>query len=292
MLTAHEIEDILDRFRAWLHEANEELDHPEILALAERFSSQPCTAGEKGPGGETPSAGILQMAEAFTALRHEIKLQTKGLRGQQEHLQSNQQTLEAAIDELRNNRRDTLKVADESAAAAARPLLVGLLDIDEAIGQAIRSAERLLTAANPAEASPADRTQRSLVDELDQDFHSLPAWKRILFRNYWQHIRQRLAEIPAPTRPASLETTLEGLRMLQTRLQRVLSAAEVQSTPCVGQRVEPRTMRVVEVIDDPTQPPETVIDEIRAGYQWKGTILRPAEVRATKSQATTTSNNH
>jgi molecular chaperone GrpE (heat shock protein) len=43
-------------------------------------------------------------------------------------------------------------------------------------------------------------------------------------------------------------------------------------------------MRVIEVIDDPTRPPETVVDELRAGYQWKGITLRPAEVRATKSE--------
>ena len=128
-------------------------------------------------------------------------------------------------------------------------------------------------------------TEPLLIDELEWEFHQLPSWKRMWLRGFWKSMRRRLEVAQAPPSPPSQPETLEGLRLLHARVRRVLSEAEVEPTHCIGHRVEPRTMRVVEVIDDPNQPPETVVSEIRAGYQWKGVTLRPAEVRATKSRA-------
>ena len=63
------------RFRVWLHEANEELDHPEIVALAEQLLEQGSSIGAAGSEETAESVGLLQVAESFTTLRHEIKLQ-------------------------------------------------------------------------------------------------------------------------------------------------------------------------------------------------------------------------
>ncbi len=278
MLTTHEIEDILDRFRVWLHEANEELDHPEIAALAEQLLQQGSPNGAVGSEESANSVGLLQVAESFTALRHEIKLQTKGLRGLQDHVRTNQQAVESAVDELESTRRDALESAEGSALATARPLIMGLLDIDEALGQAVKTTELAVTARDRSRMA-----KPSLIDDLERDFQQLPAWKRMWLTGFWNQVRQRLEAAPETPPPSSQTETLEGLRLLHARVRRVLSAAEVEPTRCIGHRVEPRTMRVIEVVDDPAQPPETVVDEIRAGYQWKGTTLRPAEVRATKS---------
>jgi molecular chaperone GrpE len=276
MLTTHEIEDILDRFRSWLQETNEDLDQLDIIALAEQLLERGSTNGAS-TAEASASVGLLQVAETFTALRHEIKLQTKGLRGLQEHLGTNQQALAGAIDEFHNQRQDSAKIAEESAMTAARPLIMGLLDIDEAIGQAVKTAE--------AAHERSSHSQQSLIDDLDREFRQLPPWKRVWLKGFWQRVRTTLEAGPASGLSNQVEI-LEGLRLLQSRVRRTLTEAEVEPMQTIGQRVEPRTMRVVEVIDDPTRPPETVVDEIRAGYQWKGITLRPAEVRATKSKAT------
>lgn len=281
MLTTHEIEDILDRFRAWLHEANEELDHPEIVALAEHLLQPGSSNGEASSEQLAGSVGLLQVADSFTALRHEIKLQTKGLRGLQDHVRANQQAVETAVDELESTRRDAIESAEKSVLATARPLILGLLDIDEAIGQAVKTTDQAMTARDHSRLA-----KPSLIDELEGKFHQLPAWKRMWLTGFWKQVRQGLEEAPETPPPASQTETLEGLRLLQARVRRVLSESEVEPTQCVGQRVNPRTMRVVEVIDDPAQPPETVVEEIRTGYQWKGITLRPAEVRATKTKIT------
>ena len=280
MLTTHEIEDILDRFRVCLSEANECLDQPEIVALAEQlFEEGPPSRGAMS-ADSVQSSGLLQLVESFTALRHEIKLQTKGLRGLQEHVRSNQQAVEGAIHELQSNRRDTTEVAAESALAAARPLILGLLDIDEAISQAVKTSD-----ASEVVQSHSRADGQAIIDDLERAFLRLPSWKRVWLKGFWQHARQRLGQFVEPMRQPVQSQTLEGLRMLQARVRRVLSEAEVEPTRCVGQRVEPRTMRVIEVIDDATQPPETVVEVFRAGYQWRGRTLRVAEVRATKSRA-------
>ncbi len=67
-------EDILHRFQQWLTQANQELEQ-----VGEAPSAVPAEA-------PAPPVGVLQLVEAFTALRHELKLQTKSARGLEESL--------------------------------------------------------------------------------------------------------------------------------------------------------------------------------------------------------------
>ena len=62
-------EAMLDRFRQWLEETRREADAlpDEAEASAEQSEARP--------------VGLLQLVEEFTALRHEVKLQTKSSRG-------------------------------------------------------------------------------------------------------------------------------------------------------------------------------------------------------------------
>ena len=43
-------------------------------------------------------------------------------------------------------------------------------------------------------------------------------------------------------------------------------------------------MIVIETTDTSDRPPQTVIEELRRGYIWRGRILRLAEVRAVRGQ--------
>ena len=38
---------------------------------------------------------------------------------------------------------------------------------------------------------------------------------------------------------------------------------------------------MIELVEAPGVPPETVVDELRPGYVWRGLVVRYAEVRAT-----------
>ena len=68
--------------------------------------------------------------------------------------------------------------------------------------------------------------------------------------------------------------------MLQTRLERAFTASQIQRVTCVGQTVDPQTMRVVETVRDVNRPLGTVLEELRPGYLRAGKVLRHAEVKA------------
>jgi molecular chaperone GrpE len=42
-------------------------------------------------------------------------------------------------------------------------------------------------------------------------------------------------------------------------------------------------MKVLELVEAPGVAPETVVDELRPGYVWRGLVVRYAEVRATRA---------
>ena len=43
-------------------------------------------------------------------------------------------------------------------------------------------------------------------------------------------------------------------------------------------------MTVIDLVDDPASEPETVVEEVRPGYVWRGRVVRFAEVRAVGSR--------
>src|SRR5262249_11029972 len=77
-----------------------------------------------------------------------------------------------------------------------------------------------------------------------------------------------------------LDALLEGYGLIQSRLARVMAAERIERISCEGRPVDPERMIVIEVVDDPDRTPGTVVKELRAGYTWKGRVLRYAEVQA------------
>jgi len=75
----------------------------------------------------------------------------------------------------------------------------------------------------------------------------------------------------------------DGYQLICGRLQRMLSEHRIERLACAGQSVDPAQMRVIELVDAPGVPPETVVEEIRPGYAWRGRVVRYAEVRATRA---------
>jgi len=251
-------EDILRRFQQWLTQTDQEMEQ-----VAE---PQPATEAS------SPPVGLLQLIEAFTALRHELKLQTKSARGLEESLQTALGGLDRASEQFRGVQPQETAAAEQ----AARPLVESLIELDEAL----RRGERAVAATHRR---LLEETPQRLADGLQQRFAQLSAWQRWRSRRWQVEVLQSCRQLVAETQTPVLSTLGEGYQLICARLQRMLSEHRIERLPCLGRRVDPSRMKVIELVEAPDVAPETVVDELRPGYLWRGRVVRYAEVRATRA---------
>ncbi len=112
-------ETLLAQFRLWLLEAHAEAE---------------TEGGPPYPEDEDGEVGFVRLIEEFTALRHELKLQTRSTRGLQDQAEAMLPALQQAIEQFR-----AVEPKEAQAAfAAGRPLAEALADLDEALDRGQR----------------------------------------------------------------------------------------------------------------------------------------------------------
>jgi molecular chaperone GrpE len=255
-----DVEAILDRFRQWLDAAH--------ASAGEQGTLAPGTLSEQ----EAPARdfGIIDLVEEFTALRQEVKLQTKSGRGLLEQTETTLAALRQAIEQFRS-------VEPKEAQAvwkAGKALAEALADLDEAIERGHREIER-------ARHLIAELSIRALEDALN-DLHRRRSWiRRRLLRAYHGEVMDVVRRDSA-TRHELFDSLQEGYSLIQKRLRRAMASEQVERIPCDGNAVDPELMTVLEVVELPDQEPGTVVKELRRGYTWRGRVIRYAEVQAVR----------
>lgn len=256
-----EDERILDQFRTWLQETRQE-------SRAAVLGAENATDGALA----LPGFGLERLVEEFTALRHELKLQTRSARGLEELVEASLKTLAGAATTFQSASDRALAAGAET---ANKSFATALAELDEALDrgreQWKKNGERLV---GPA-ASPALARVREL-------YAGQSWWRRRRTAGYHRRVcgeLERTDELARRERQTLLAALLSGYELTQQRLARALAAAGVVRIPTVGRLVDPETMVVVDVVDV-EGPAGRVVEEVRRGYTWNGGLLRPAEVRA------------
>ena len=259
-----ENEEILDQFRQWLTRTGEEIE-----ALDEGMSDSDESAGDP-----LPEVGLLQVAEALTAMRHELKLETRGARDLRDAVQAALEGLEAA-----ERRMESLRASEEeSVRKAVAAVIEDLVTLDESLGRGAKAfthTHRQMTESVP----------RRLQAAIDEEFAKLPWWRRRLVAGWHHAVRREATEAFADTTEREFATLMQGFGLIRSRVEQALKRHSVRRVECVGGPVDPSRMSVVELVDDPDLEPETVVEEIRPGYLWHDRVIRFAEVRAVASQS-------
>ncbi|MHB1558422.1 MAG: nucleotide exchange factor GrpE [Isosphaeraceae bacterium] len=264
-----EIEDLLERFRQWLEDARAaggEVDgngpgYPGLPGVA----ASPATSAGAGTEGDF---GLIRLVEEFTALRHELKLQTKSTRGLIEQSEAMTAGLRQAIDAFHS-----VEPREERAAwSAGKALAEALADLDESLARGRREIERITRRLG-------EDATNALLDAVDDGFRRMPWIRRMLAADYHRQV-QNVARGGAWLRLDLLEAIIEGYGLIQARLARVMTAERIARIECLGRPADPEQMVVLEVVDDPDHEPGTVLRELRSGYTWRGRLLRYAEVQA------------
>jgi hypothetical protein len=77
----------------------------------------------------------------------------------------------------------------------------------------------------------------------------------------------------------------QGFSILVSHLEKLLQQAGIQRLNTVGTIFDPVTMLAVATMAPNGQPLNVVVEEVAPGYRWRNEILRPAEVKITKSES-------
>jgi molecular chaperone GrpE len=254
-LTPQGIEAILADFRAWLTD----------LAAGRMSESEPTAAPAE-------ALDVQALVGQFTALRHEVNLQTKAARAQQEQAAETLRQLSDAVEAFQAQPDD--EPADDP---ALRPLLTGLVEAADALMLAQPEVERLAQAGRAAltdvEPSVAPR----------EDLRTL--WAR-WFGGHRQDAAGRTQQQSAETTKRVqylFDSVLAGYRMSLQRLQRTLQQHGLAEIPCLGQPFDPERMEALEAVADSGRPDGEVLAVVRAGYERKGKVFRCALVRVATS---------
>ncbi len=259
-LTADEA--LLSRFRQWLRDAH--ADAEALDSGSETLLPEPVA----------PEVGLYRLIEEFTALRHEVKLQTKGSRGLQEQAEALLPALRQAIEQFRS----VGSKEEQAAQAAVRPLAEALADLDEALD---RGQTEVQKARRRLDTEPA----ATLAADLEA-LYARQSWiGRRRLHSYHQQVRDLVGRREGEGGSGLADALLEGYELIRARLGRALDAAQIRRMDCVGRLVDAELMTVIELVDAPERPPGQVVDEVRRGYTWRGRVLRFAEVRAARPPA-------
>lgn len=252
------IEAILQDFRDWLRQA----------AADSRLDVAVDDAGEP--------VDLHALAGHFTALRHEVNLQTKAVRGQQDQGAQTLDKLSQALELAQQLQQRTRELESKNQDEPLRPLVKTLLDTYDALALARREVERVLAEMTAAPTAVVDIELPFLARWLGLrtviDKHLAALQAKATSENQQ---RQRL-----------LDSILTGYTMSLQRLERAIAALDLQPIATVGETFDPEEMEVVEVVNDPSRRHMEVIDEARRGYHWRGRVFRFAQVRVAKSGIT------
>lgn len=212
-----------------------------MLADFRRWLEALANGGRVEPGRSPEPVDLFTLVAQFTALRHEVNLQTKATRAAVEQNAETVKQLAAAT-------------APTDVAGVQRPLVRAMVDIADALTIGLRQVAQAVAGLEAAPEPPR------------------PGFLARLFA-------PTVAEAP-PVRPR-LEGIADGYALSLRRVERALVAAGLEAVDCAGRPFDPELMEVVEAVaaDAPTG---TVIEEVRRGYRWNGTLFRYAQVKVAR----------
>jgi molecular chaperone GrpE len=285
-LTPEAIAAVLADFQAWL------------TAAVDGGKFDTCRTGP----AEVP-IDMHTLLGQFVALRHEVNLQTRATRAQQEHNAETLRQLTAALEAL----AATPQAAEGDAEGAVQPLLKTLVDLHDALtvgGREIGRVQEVVTPLlqkltdlavpypldeallrpPPAAAAPSgwrrwfgggppaadDAATKKLAATLAA-MHAHEKEREQQLRDHLDRVGQMLASLAV------------GYTMSLQRVERALQQHGLEPMAVVGMAFDPERMEVLDVVHNSGRAPGEVVEEVRRGYVRNGRVFRYAQVRVVKS---------
>jgi len=101
------------------------------------------------------------------------------------------------------------------------------------------------------------------------------------------NFHRALAAVPENTTDPALKNVVEGIEATERQLQATLERFGIKKLEPLGQPFDPNFHRVMMEIDDPDQPPGTILQVLQPGYMIHDRLLREALVGVAKGNPST-----
>lgn len=227
---------------------------------------------DRSPTLESVSLGAIDIVEAFTALRHELKLQIRSGRELQQSLGSAMNRMEQMVTQQPKTAVPA-PIPDDS-----RRLAEALAEMEESIQRVIES-----LAQQEAEFSAQlSARQAGPTSESPEELMQKAPWSVRLFAKAFSKKLGGLIDLHVAMRRHSevrRETTSQVLTLLLQRVRRLMQQCDLQRVDVLHQPFDAESMHAVDLVDSPSTPKAHVAEQIRPAYLWRGRVLRYADVR-------------
>lgn len=229
-------------------------------------SSGEPSRGDGPPRDEPPEFGMVDIVEAFTAMRHEWRGQTKESRALAEQIQAavtNLQSLEANL-----LTRAAADLAEES--TESERLVQLIAETDHQLSRAVAAVTQW----------EANRRLREVADAkaVERYFAGMNAIARWFARPLLAFIaEQRPAQERMTENPA-----IEGLDLVLARLRRTMNEHRIERLEAEGEAFDANTMHAIGTVAAEDCPTGHVAEQLSPAYLWRGRLLRFADVRVAK----------
>jgi molecular chaperone GrpE len=219
------------------------------------------------PKEEIPQFGAVDIVEAFTAMRHEWRGQTKESRALAELVQQAVASLQALGKQ---------SPAPAEARQDAKPLVLLIAETDHQLSRAV-------AAIGQWEANQRLR-EAAAAQAVEQQIAAMSALARWFARPLLALLAgQRSAHEPVQEHPA-----IAGLNMVLARLQRMMREQAIERLDVEGQPFDAETMHAIGTVATTACPAGYVAEQLSPAYRWQGKLLRFADVRVAESKAQNT----
>jgi molecular chaperone GrpE len=174
---------------------------------------------------------------------------------------------------------DEMKKQDGNgpSASEAPPVTLPASEVEELRGSAAKAAEYL---------DLAKRTQAEFVNYQARARRDREEYSRYANENLIRELLpvvDDLQRLLSSSAAAGVSALLEGARITERELLRVLGKAGVRPIETVGKKFDPAFHEAAESVDAPASAPGDIVTEVRRGYMLHDRVLRPAIVKVAKS---------
>ena len=213
----------------------------------------------------TPQFGLLEVIEAFTAMRHEFRTQSR------EH-RPLANSITVAADSLRRIESTLDQKLDAAAGGTdSQSLLEIIIDLDISLQRAVSAtANRIIE---------SESQQTELANSVRRLFDQSGLMGRWFANRFFNNVIQT---IQASNKPKP-DSTDDGIRMLLVRLRRMMAEKGVQRIETMGQPFDAETMEAISTVASDNVSAGSVAEEISPAYYYQGRLVRFAEVKVAKA---------